>query len=364
MVVSTTKVVVISIFLILGMVLAGVLMQPEASLDAWNIKESDFPANDSREEKLTFLLNYAVLAPSSRNSQPWKFNVTNDSILVFADRSRRLQVADRDQRELYISLGCALENLIVAADHFGYNSSVAYFPGDEDLVAKVVLQPAANPSNPSRDTRLFYAITSRQTNRNPYEPRAISESDLETIKSLSSDADVDVSIFITRDSAIKKGFQDFVVQANGIQYSDANFKSELGHWLGQGVMGPTGLQAKMAQLAVVFLDVGPEQSKKDAELINSTPYLGFLSTAKNDSISSLKAGRVMERFWLGATALGVSLHPMSQALEVAETKANLTDLLPAESGMMQVQQAFRLGYAEPIKEHSPRRPLQEVLITQ
>ena len=362
MAVSTTKVVVISIFLIAGMVLAGVLMQPEASLEAWNVKESDFPSNGSREEKLAFLLNYAILAPSSHNSQPWKFNVTNDSILVFADRSRRLQVADRDQRELYISLGCALENLIVAADHFGYNSSVAYFPGEEDLVAEVVLQPAANPPNPSRDTRLFSAILSRQTNRNPYEPRAISESDLETIKSLSSD--VDVSIFITRDSAIKKGFQDLVVQANGIQYSDANFKSELGHWLGQGVMGPTGLQAKMAQLAVVFLDVGPEQSKKDAELINSTPYLGFLSTTKNDSISSLKAGMVLERFWLTATALGVSLHPMSQALEVGETKANLTALLPAKSGMVQVHQAFRLGYAEPIKEHSPRRPLQEVLITQ
>ncbi|MCX6680321.1 MAG: hypothetical protein NTX42_08155 [Methanothrix sp.] len=360
MAVSTTKVVVISIFLILGMVLAGVLMQPEASLDAWNIKESDFPANDSREEKLTFLLNYAVLAPSSHNSQPWKFNVTNESILVFADRSRGLQVADRDQRELYISMGCALENLVIAAEHFGYNCSVSYFPGEKDLVAKVVLQPAANPLNPSRDTRLFSAIFSRQTNRNPYEPRAISQSDLETIKSLSSDEDV--GIFITSDSAIKKGFQDLVVQANGIQYSDANFKSELGHWLGQGVMGPTGMQAKMAQLAVVFLDMGPEQSKKDAELINSTLYLGFISTTKNDSISSLKAGRVLERFWLAAAALGVSMHPMSQALEVGETKVNLTELLPASSGMMQVQQAFRLGYAKPGGAHSTRRPLQEVLM--
>jgi hypothetical protein len=227
MTVSTTKVVVISIFLILGMVLAGVLMQPEASQEAWNIKESDFPSNGSAEEKLAFLLNYAILAPSSHNSQPWRFNVTNDSILVFADKSRWLKVADADQRELYISLGCALENLIVAADHFGYNSSVAYFPGQEDLVAEVALQPAANPS---RDPRLFSAIPSRQTNRNPYEPRAISEADLETIKSLSSDADV--SIFITRDPAIKKSFLALVVQANGIQYSVADFKSELGHWLG------------------------------------------------------------------------------------------------------------------------------------
>lgn len=359
MAVSTTKVVVISIFLVLGMVLAGVLMQPEASLQAWDVKESDFPVNDSREERLTFLLNYAILAPSSHNSQPWKFNVTNDCILLFVDKSRWLQVADADQRELYLSLGCALENLIVAADHFGYNSTVAYFPGEEELVAKVILESAVNSTG---DPRLFSAILSRQTNRNSYEPRAISESDLETIRSLNSDAYS--SIFVTSDLTIKKIFQDLVVQANGIQYSDADFKSELGHWLGQGVMGPTGLQAKMAQLAVVFLDVGPEQTEKDALLINSTPYLGFISTANNDRISSIKAGRTLERLWLAATALGISLHPMSQALEVTETKEGLTSLLPGPSGMRQVQQVFRLGYAESATEHSTRRPLQEVLIVE
>ena len=240
MAVSTTKVVVISIFLILGMVLAGVLMQPEASLQAWDMKESDFPSNSSAEEKLTFLLNYAILAPSSHNSQPWKFNVTKDEILVFADKSRSLQVADADQRELYLSLGCALENLIIAADHFGYNCSVAYFPERRISWLECI---AARGGPPSRDSRLFSAILSRQTNRNPYEPRAISEADLETIKSLSSDPDA--TIFLANDSATKKSFLDLVVQANGIQYSDANFKSELGHWLGQGVMGPTGIEAKM-----------------------------------------------------------------------------------------------------------------------
>ena len=129
-------------------------------------------------------------------------------------------------------------------------------------------------------------------------------------------------------------------------------------------MGPAGIEAKIAQLAVVFLDMGPQQTEKDALLINSTPHLGFISTANNDSISSLKAGRVLERFWLAATALGISLHPMSQALEVQQTKTNLTGLLPAESGMSQVQQTFRLGYAEQTKEHSPRRPLQDVLVTE
>jgi nitroreductase len=357
--VSAKKVVLLCIFLFLGMVLPGILMQPEASLQAWDVKESDFPTNSSSMEKLTFLLNYAILAPSSHNSQPWMFNVSEGNIQVFADKSRWLKVADADRREQYLSLGCALENLIIAAEHFGYNCSVSYFPGPDDLVATVTLLPN---SRPPPDSRLFYAITSRQTNRNPYEPQAISEADFETIKSLSFDPDV--GIFITRDSAIKKSFRDLVVQANGIQYSDVNYKSELGRWLGLGVMGPTGIEAKMAQMAVVFLDVGSEQTKKDADLINSTLYLGFISTANNDRISSIKAGRTLERFWLATTALGIGLHPMSQALEVPQTKANLTVLLPAQSGMLQVQQAFRLGYAKSTSEHSTRRPLQEVLIAQ
>ena len=355
--VSTAKVVVISAFLIMGMVLAGLIMQPEASLQAWDVKESSFPVNASSEEKLTFLLNYAVLAPSSHNSQPWKFNVSGDEISVFADKTRWLKVADADQRELHISLGCALENLIIAAEHFGYNCSVSYFPGQKDLVALVRMRGGSTP----RDSRLFYAITSRHTNRNPYQQSPISDADLKTISILSSDPQV--KIFLTDNSSTRKAFLDLVVQANAVQYSDAEFKSELGHWLSQGVMGPTGVQAKMAQLAVVFLDMGPQQTRKDAELINSTPYLGFISTANNDSISSVRAGRAFERFWLAATALGISLHPMSQALEVPETKANLTALLsPGSGNMSQVQQTFRLGYAEPVREHSTRRPLEDVLI--
>jgi hypothetical protein len=69
--VSAIKVVVITVFLILGMVLAGVLTQPKASTEAWDVRESDFPINGSDEEKLKFLLSYAILAPSSHNSQPW-----------------------------------------------------------------------------------------------------------------------------------------------------------------------------------------------------------------------------------------------------------------------------------------------------
>jgi|WetSurMetagenome_2_1015567.scaffolds.fasta_scaffold00502_10 hypothetical protein len=361
--VSAAKVVLLCLFLFLGMVLPGVVMQQEASLQAWSVSESDFPINSSPEEKLTFLLNYAILAPSVYNSQPWQFNVSEGEIQVFADESGRLKVADPDRREQYISLGCALENLIIAAEHFGYNCTVSYFPGPEDLVATVSLQ--ANSVAPP-DSRLFDAITSRQTSRTSYEPRAIIKADLGAIIGRCSDQDA--AIFITDDPALKRSFLDLTIIADEILYSNVNYKSELGHWLSMGVMGPRGLESKIAQMKVVFLDVGPEQIKVDADLINSTPCLGFISTANNDSLSSVKAGRTMERFWLGATAQGISLQPLSQTLETAQTRENLTGLLSGQSGMKPemgvVQQVFRLGYGQPASEHSTRRPLEDVIIAE
>ena len=152
-----------------------------------------------------------------------------------------------------------------------------------------------------------------------------------------------------------------MVRTDQIQYADVNYKSELGHWLGQGVMGPTGVQALIDQMFVVFLDAAPEQIRKDIELVNSTPTLGFVTTKENDRESMVLAGQAFERLWLAATALGLSVHPMSQALEVPETKAELSRLLAPFSG--NVQQIFLLGYAKTEKERTVRRPLEEVMIT-
>src|SRR4029453_2672477 len=79
------------------------------------------------EQQLRSLVRYAVLAPSTRNSQPWRFTIERNTVRVWADPSRRLPVADPDGRELHLSLGCALENLLVAGALLGYRREVACF---------------------------------------------------------------------------------------------------------------------------------------------------------------------------------------------------------------------------------------------
>src|ERR1044071_5740294 len=127
-------------------------------VNPWQINEQNFPHNRDAAHQLAFLLRYAILAPSSHNTQPWKFAVSRDEIAIFVNKDRWLRIADPDQRELYASVGCALENLLIAAEHFGYGCQLTYFPEmlNQGLVATVEFLPARTPS-PHRGPELFDA---------------------------------------------------------------------------------------------------------------------------------------------------------------------------------------------------------------
>jgi hypothetical protein len=107
--------------------------------DPWSIEGREFPSAADPAEQAAFLVGYAILAPSTKNTQPWRFQVDGGEVGIWRDTSRWLRVADRDQRELHISLGCALENLLVAAEHFGLSHEVTYWPNGEtwDLATRV-----------------------------------------------------------------------------------------------------------------------------------------------------------------------------------------------------------------------------------
>jgi hypothetical protein len=69
------------------------------------------------------LVRYATLAPSSHNTQCWKFRIEQDAIAIGPDLSRRTPSVDPDDHHLHVSLGCAAENLVQAALAHGLNAS-------------------------------------------------------------------------------------------------------------------------------------------------------------------------------------------------------------------------------------------------
>jgi len=329
----------------------------EPKVTPWQIDEQGFSRDGNSTEQMKYLLRYAILAPSSHNTQPWKFSAGENEIKVFIDRTRWLKVADDDQRELHISVGCALENLLLAAEHFGFGYEVTYFPafGDEELVAAVKLTPQDESSKPSG---LFPAMTVRHTNHQVYEPRPISETDQQKIRACC--VEEGISLYLTDDLEMKRKVDELMVRADAIEFADPAFREELGFWVGQGAFGTSWFMSKMGQLAVTYINIGKSIATKDSEVLMSAPVLGLICSQANDRVTQIRVGQAFERIYLTALTMGMSVQPMSQVLQVPEVKTELQKLTPDPN--LFPQQPFRLGYAEPEREHTPRRMLEEVLV--
>jgi nitroreductase len=323
------------------------------------IDADDFPGNGNAREKLTFLLNYVVLAPSSHNTQPWKFSVADDTVKIFADKTRWLKVADPDQRELHLSLGCALENLLVAAEFYGYDHAVDYFPdsGNPDLAVKIGLTPGGKVSE-FRPTALFEAIPERHTSHRVFESRDLPGSVRQNLKECC--VEPGLALHLTSDPEIKRSVEGLVERGDALQFADPAWRAELGYWIGQGVFGSSWLLSKVGRLAVTYLNMSKGTAKKDTELLLSAPELAVISSEADDRRSQIRAGQVYERVNLMATVLGVQVQPMSQIVEIPELRAEVAKLLPNPDAFP--QHAFRLGYAAKEKRRTPRRPLAEVLV--
>jgi hypothetical protein len=327
--------------------------------DPWSV-DDDFPDRAPAADKLEFLLRYAVLAPSSHNTQPWRFRAEGARLMLLADRARWLRVADADQRELHVSLGCALENLRVAARHFGEELEVEPLPepGGDGSVAILGLAPEAGGHPHAAEHGLFEAIRDRRTNRRVYRDQPLAPEDFLHL----CDAGVPgACVFLTSDGAIRRRVDELSVRADVVQFADPAWREELGRWMSAGAFEMPWLVARMAKLAVTWLDLGRGTARRDVDLLDGAPAVGAVATPGTDGLAArLEAGGVFEHLWLRAATLGLALQPMNQILQVAELKREVAGLLPEGSGTPQV--VFRVGHAEAVDSTTPRRPVPDVLV--
>lgn len=208
------------------MILRGTDRNIAKNLAHWEVKEKDFPKAGTIEEKLMFLLRYAILAPSGHNTQPWKFSIRTNKISVYVDRTRNLPVVDPDNREMYISAGCALANLLIAAEHFYLGYKLDYFPkGEEDelvTVAEFFVEELEKPEFPED---LFASVILRHTNRNEYDTRAINEERLQKLKVCADEKGFRLDLI--KEPQTKSEVAELIARGDVIQMSNKAFCKEL-----------------------------------------------------------------------------------------------------------------------------------------
>jgi hypothetical protein len=314
------------------------------------------------------LIRYATMAPSGHNTQPWKLSLNEDCIRIFPDFTRSLPVVDPDNRELYISLGCALENLVIAAKYAGYDPEVQYFPaGEPDECLLVTLKRA----NVAEDNNLFHAIPKRHTNRREYNKQQIPAADLKKIESVPTENGV-TCLVLTEPRAIEQVIE-LVREGNRIQMNNNAFMDEIISWirfsnseeelhldgLTSRAMGRSPVPGWLGRMFMRIFVSAKSQSKTDEKNIRSSSALMVIISEKNDKKSWVDVGRSFERIALTLTTLNIESAHLNQPCEVPQLKNQLQQHLALCSAHPQL--LLRIGYAEPLP-YSPRRSVQQVLI--
>jgi len=334
------------------------------NFNAWMVLESDFPSEGTTEEKLRFLLRYAILAPSGSNTQPWKFAINANTVSVFADLKRSLPFVDPSNRTLFMSVGCALANLQVAGEHFGLVSQSDYYPHGQgsELVADVKFQPHKKLDKEN----LFHQIARRHTIKNRYENREIDASILEDLRTGMDDTGVYLHYF--DDERSKSKIAGIVARAHHLQLARKEFRRNLGEWLRSNwTTEPDGMplytfgvpDAVSLGFPAAFkeFDLSDTVIYRDSGLIHCCSALGILATDGDDRLSWTRCGEALEKFLLRATKHDIRASFFSQPISLMELREEIDGM----TNLGCAQLLFSLGYADPVKS-TPRRALEDFML--
>ena len=328
--------------------------------DVWEVSEDDFPRGSPVEAQLRFLLRYAILAPSLRNTQPWAFSVQGNRVHLFADLRKAQPVADPDRRELYISLGCALENLLVAAEHFGFGHAISYFPERtaSEMVATVTFEPGGTPSPPRAGATLA-SMLERHNDDGVFRPVPVPE--WLRIRLVACCAEPDLQILLTADRPFHNWIDALTLVANRAELASPQFRRELDYWIRQGVFGAPPVRERLRHAANTRPELAEHVARRDHAIVESAPLLGLVCSAGDSHLHHVRVGQLFDRLWLTATAMGVAINPMSQTLRHPQLRAGVADMLP--SAGWTPQQLFRVGFGSSGQgQRTPRRPVDEVVV--
>ena len=328
------------------------------------------------------MVGAAILAANPHNSQSWLFATTPTSVDVFADVARRTGALDPFGREQMIGLGCAVENLVLAAEARGYRADVALMPepADPTHAARVTLVSAATTVSTSYD-----AIGLRHSNRGPYTTQSVSPESLATL-SAQADGLAGVSVRWLTSATEMATMSTLLVDAAGAVVCDEQQSRDAFAWFRNDRVeieanrdGLTLDGQGLAPLMLSLAKLAPASSRNAGDVFwldqtltvhtRTAAAYGVITTA--DATASelrLLGGRLLQRIHLAATHERIALQHMNQVTEridrelALDSSATFAPRLQALLGSSEgdVLSTFRVGYPMRDALLSPRRPVSAV----
>lgn len=308
------------------------------------------------------------MAPSSHNTQPWRFRITGTTLDLFADRSRHLAVIDRERRQLVQSCGCALFNARVAVRAMGYEDEVTVMLVDQEVPEHLATLHLGGMHVPTdTDRKLMAAIGVRATNRRAFLPRPVPP---EVTDALAAAAAAEGATLVRLNVGQKSALAHLIEEADQLQFQDPKFRDELSRWLvpaGSRRRDGIPFVEKEYGSAIPFSlmralrspALGERFGLLEEALVHGAPVVAVMGTPDDDVASWLRCGEALESVLLHATSYGLSASFLNQVLEVPELRERVARLAP---GVGHPQMVLRLGVpAEPIEHRAPRRDITDVL---
>jgi len=344
------------------------------------------------QEVLRQVISDAVWAPSGDNSQPWKFCIEENKIYVFNLPDRDHPYLNFQQGGSYIAHGALIENARIAAANRGYLTQVQLFPysADSNLVARLTLEPSSQ-----KHEFLYEAIFKRCTNRRPYKNTLLSSEQ----KNRLIDSVREVGNGTVRFIDTMRGMKPLAEAASvmerialEIPYLHHLFFANILWTKKEEEMKKCGLYLKSLELpppAQFLLHVLKRWStmqilnkigfskivaKGNSRIYTSSAAIGIIAEPAVTPINFIEAGRLMQRVWLCATAMGLSVQPITGVLFLAQRLFAGEDNLLSNFQKQLVKDAyrtveqgfrlkqdvpillFRIGYGDPPSARSSRLP--------
>jgi nitroreductase len=317
-------------------------------------------------------LAVAVRAPSIHNTQPWAWRLADDGLVLLADRTRQLAVADPDGHSLLLSCGAALHLTELALRGAGLQVSTTVLPDSADPDTLAVFRPVGVQEPDERTLAELDAALRRRSDRRPFATREVSAEAIEELQAASSVAGARVDFPMREDERIDLAVA--VSWADRVERDDQAYVDEMNRWvrdpdvhaLVDGV--PVGSiphvpadQPRHTDVPLRDFEMGITGRQLIARDVDERPLIAVMLTDLDNPADHLRAGQAMMRLMIDAELRGLATCPLSQAVDFAEFRTRVQRVM---GWVGYPQMMLRVGYpGGPASElvRTPRRDVSAVL---